>query len=158
MKTKPLFLKTIAFLLMISALSACMQKKSSSSADELANTDRFYSELSAKKGMNAAFLAMFDSAGVMLQANRKPVEGIVAIRSLLMSETDSSFILTWKPLFTRIANSGEMGYTYGTYRIVDRATDSVSGVGKYATIWEKKSDGTWKAILDTGNPGLGEFK
>jgi ketosteroid isomerase-like protein len=57
-----------------------------------------------------------------------------------------------------MAASGELGYTYGTYQLKSRATDSLMGVGKYATIWIKQADGTWKAILDTGNPGLGEKK
>jgi ketosteroid isomerase-like protein len=57
-----------------------------------------------------------------------------------------------------MAASGELGYTYGTYQLKDKASDSLMGVGKYATIWIKQADGTWKAILDTGNPGLGEKK
>jgi ketosteroid isomerase-like protein len=57
-----------------------------------------------------------------------------------------------------MAASGDIGYTYGTYKITDRYTDSIIGVGKYATIWQKQKDGKWKAILDTGNPGLGEEK
>jgi ketosteroid isomerase-like protein len=98
---------------------------------------------------------MFDSAGVILRANQIPIEGYEAIRESLMGESDSTFTLTWEPKFAKMAASGELGYTYGTYQITDKHTDSIIGVGKYATIWQKQSDGKWKAILDTGNPGLG---
>jgi ketosteroid isomerase-like protein len=158
MKTSRL-LTTIAFaIIVVLAMAACSKKKQINDSKVLSDTDRFYSALSAEKGMNASFLAMFDSAGVMLRANQMPIEGYEAIRATLMGESDSSFKLTWEPIFAKMAASGDIGYTYGTYQIIDRATDSITGVGKYATIWQKQSDGKWKAILDTGNPGLGKTK
>ena len=137
---------------------ACRNMKQKDESKLLSDTDSFYSALSVDKGMNASFLEMFDSAGVMLNANHMPIEGFEAIKASLLSESDSTFILTWEPRFAKIAASGELGYTYGTYQIRDKATDSITGVGKYATIWEKQADGKWKAILDTGNPGLDEAK
>jgi ketosteroid isomerase-like protein len=155
MKTS--LLLTFAVILVI-IVTACNNKKQIDDSSVLSDTDRFYSGLSAEKGMNASFLEMFDSAGVMLNANQMPIEGYEAIRASLMSESDSTFTLTWEPKFAKMATSGELGYTYGTYQIKDKATDSITGVGKYATIWLKQKDGKWKAILDTGNPGLGELK
>lgn len=158
MKTNRLISVTTFLTILLFTVSSCTNKKPIEDSKVLSDTDRFYSALSAEKGMNASFLEMFDSAGVMLNANQMPIEGFEAIKASLMSESDSTFTLTWEPKFARIAASGELGYTYGTYQIRDKATDSVTGVGKYATIWLKQSDGKWKAILDTGNPGLGEGK
>lgn len=156
MKTNRL-ISAITFLTaLIFTISSCNNKKQADDSKVLSDTDKFYSALSAEKGMNASFLEMFDSAGVMLKANHMPIEGFEAIKASLMSESDSTFTLTWEPRFAKIAASGELGYTYGTYQITDKATDSTTGVGKYATIWLKQSDGKWKAILDTGNPGLGK--
>ena len=151
------FLGLVSLILILS-FTACSNKKTVNDSKVLSDTDRFYSALSAEKGMNASFLAMFDSSAVLLRANKMPIEGYEAIRTSLLNESDSTFTLTWEPKFAKMAASGEMGYTYGTYQIKYKATDSIAGVGKYATIWIKKSDGTWKAILDTGNPGLGEKK
>jgi len=158
MKTSRLITISAITIMMAVAITAYSKKKQIDDSNVLSDTDRFYSALSAEKGMNASFLAMFDSAGVMLRANQMPIEGYEAIRATLMSESDSSFKLTWEPIFAKMAASGDLGYTYGTYQITDRATDSITGVGKYATIWQKQSDGKWKAILDTGNPGLGKTK
>jgi ketosteroid isomerase-like protein len=141
--------------MVLTTITACKSNKVDDT-NVLSDTDRFYSALSAEKGMNASFLEMFDSAGVMLNANQKPIEGLEAIRASLLNASDSTFTLTWEPRFAKMAASGELGYTYGTYQIKDKATDSITGVGKYATIWQKQKDGKWKAILDTGNPGLGE--
>jgi len=141
--------------MMVAAFTACTHKKHIDSKI-LLDTDRYYSGLSAEKGMNAAFLAMFDSAGVKLQSKHMPIEGYEAIKAALMSQSDSTFTLTWEPMFAKISVSGDMGYTYGTYKVTDKATDSISGEGTYTTIWMKKKNGKWKAMLDTGNPGLGK--
>lgn len=120
-----------------------------------AETDRYYSSLSAEKGMNTAFLAMFDSAGVKLSANRMPVEGLQAIRQLLAEKSDTDFILTWEPAFEKVAASGELGYTYGIYKVTNKDTGEKTGEGTYCTIWQKNANGEWNALLDTGNEGLG---
>jgi ketosteroid isomerase-like protein len=156
MKSNRLSTFCILTVMIFLIVSSCTNKKQPDDSKVLSETDRFYSTLSAEKGMNASFLEMFDSAGVILRANHFPIEGYEAIRTSLMSESDSSFTLTWEPRFAKMAASGDLGYTYGTYQIKDKAKDSIVGVGKYATIWVKKSDGKWKAILDTGNPGLGK--
>jgi ketosteroid isomerase-like protein len=156
MKSNRLITFSIVILMMILLVPACTNKKQLDDSKVLSETDRFYSALSAEKGMNASFLEMFDSAGVMLNPNKMPIEGFEAIKASLLSESDSSFTLTWEPRFAKMAASGDLGYTYGTYQIKDKAKDSIVGAGKYATIWVKKSDGKWKAILDTGNPGLGK--
>lgn len=144
---------TVLFLLIFCA-SGCNNLKQRDDSKALADTDRYYSKLSAERGMNFAFLAMFDSAGVLLRPNHPPVEGNEAISKLLKSQNDSTYTLTWEPVFTKVAASGDMGYTYGTYKVVDKATDSLSEEGTYSTIWQKDAAGKWKAVLDTGNPGL----
>jgi len=121
---------------------------------QLIDIDLFYSKLSEEKGMNEAFLAMFDSNGVMLQANKPPVEGYEAIQNLLLKQNDSFFTLSWKPIFAKVSISDDLGYTYGTYKIINKNDPDDQIVGTYTTIWQKEIGGAWKAVLDTGNPGL----
>lgn len=156
MRTSRLISANVFIVILVIAISSCNNRKQVEDSNVLSDTDRFYSRLSTEKGMNASFLAMFDSSAVLLRANQMPIEGYKAIKASLMSESDTTFTLTWEPKFAKMAASGELGYTYGTYQIKDKATDSITEVGKYATIWIKQSDGKWKAILDTGNPGLGK--
>lgn len=139
-------------------LTGCSPKKQNTHKLSVAETDAYYSAISAKEGMNAAFMAMFDSAGVILRPNLMPVEGLRAISALLQSRSDTSFSLTWKPTMSHVARSGELGYTYGTYEMRLKPAGTLAGTGTYVTIWKKQPDGQWKALLDTGNEGLGEFK
>jgi ketosteroid isomerase-like protein len=158
MKSNRLLTASILSAIMLLITAACNSTKNPDESKVLSETDRAYSAISAERGMNAAFLAMFDSAGVLLRSNHAPIKGYEAIRELFNSENDTTFILTWEPAYAKIAASGDLGYTYGTYQITDKATDSISGEGTYSTIWQKQADGKWKAVLDTGNPGLGMEK
>lgn len=120
----------------------------------ISETDRYYSALSADKGMKVAFISMFDSAGVILTANNLPVVGQNAISELLSNRNDSITTLTWEPLFEKMAASGDLGYSYGIYKIMDKVTKSITSEGTYVTVWQKNDNGEWKAVLDTGNEGL----
>ncbi|HET7732884.1 MAG TPA: hypothetical protein VFK73_03520 [Paludibacter sp.] len=154
---KSIHQRTIPILLLLLSITAfsCKNATTNSKIMTPAETDRYYSSLSAEKGMNTAFLAMFDSAGVKLSANLMPVEGLQAIRQLLVGKSDSTFILTWEPTFEKVAASGELGYTYGIYKVTSKSTGEKTGEGTYCTIWQKNTKGEWKALLDTGNDGLG---
>ena len=63
--------------------------------------------------------------------------------------------LTWAPVGAGMAASGDLGYTYGTYEFSSKDKDGKPLVdkGKYATIWKKQKDGSWKVALDMGNSG-----
>jgi len=63
--------------------------------------------------------------------------------------------LTWAPVGAGMAASGDLGYTYGTYEFSTKDKDGKPTVnkGKYATIWKKQKDGSWKVAMDMGNSG-----
>jgi len=63
--------------------------------------------------------------------------------------------LFWTPAGGGISSCGDLGYTYGSYEFRSRDRDGKLGstYGKYATIWRKQKEGSWKAVLDMGNAG-----
>jgi ketosteroid isomerase-like protein len=146
-----LFVLIINLFFMIS----CSKKSKQASSDVLLNADINFSAMSVKEGMQKAFLFYFSEKGVMLRDNAYPLVGRDSLVSLFSNRTDTSFILSWKPVFARIAESGELGYTYGYYVRTIKSTQAVSK-GTYLTIWEKQKDGTWKFVMDTGTNGLPE--
>ncbi|MFZ4724501.1 MAG: YybH family protein [Paludibacter sp.] len=149
-------MKTIYFysIILFTVLLTSSNLPKMDNTKELIDIDRFYSALSKEKGMNYAFLAMFDTNGVMLTAKKRPIVGIIAIENQLLARNDSTFILTWEPEFAKIADSGELGYTYGLYQIIEKSSGNKIEEGTYTTIWQKNQNGKWKAVLDTGNEGL----
>jgi ketosteroid isomerase-like protein len=58
--------------------------------------------------------------------------------------------LSWQPAYAVISSAGDLGFTTGPFQFRRSATDTVAGVGQYATVWEKKQDGQWKFLVDLG--------
>jgi ketosteroid isomerase-like protein len=109
--------------------------------------------MSEREGMFRAFLSYIADDGVILRDNSYPDKGKSSLQARFEGRSDTSFILTWEPLFELIAESGELGYTYGIHKNLDKNTGEVTS-GTYVTIWHKQPDGSWKFILDSGTQGL----
>jgi ketosteroid isomerase-like protein len=125
--------------------------------EALKQVDTEFSNLSLEKGMNFAFLSYAAHDGVLLRPKSYPIEGIDKIKESL-GNSDTTFTLTWSPLFAAVSESLELGYTYGIYELSIKSTEANPQVhrGTYLTIWKKDKYGKWKFVLDTGNAGLGE--
>lgn len=154
---KTIYSFSVSTLVIVLLITGCAEvNKTNSDRKGLKETDRYYSAMSEKEGRNAAFIAMFDTSGVMLHENSMPVEGIASIKDQLLMHSDTSYTLKWEPLFAD--SSGTLGYTYGTWTLTSRILKEIPGEGTYVTIWKKDRNGDWRAMLDTGNDGLKEKK
>ena len=123
----------------------------------LINTDAAFSDLSSQKGVHEAFMAYVADKGTILRPYHMPIGGKDSVRAYLYARPDSAFTLTWKPIFADVASSGDLGYTYGTYKLsVKHSKESEEGT--YCSIWKQDAAGNWKFVLDTGNPGLNPAK
>ena len=144
----------------VSILSSCnFFKKSPKSANKLIDekikmmdADKAFSKLSEDKGMKSAFMEYIDSNGVLLRPNQLPIVGANAIDYLSM-QLDNEYTLVWEPKGGGIAQSGDLGYTYGVYKMQPKTIDSIM-YGTYVSIWKKQNDGSWRFVLNSGNEGL----
>lgn len=143
-------------------LTSCFLPKKRSFGDaetgreELLKTDRAFSAMSGEKGMKAAFLEYIDSNGVLLRPNVLPIAGADAV-DYLIATNDTGYTMTWQAKSAAVAESGELGYTYGTYALRPTGSDTTL-LGTYVSIWKKNAAGKWKFILDSGNEGLGDVE
>lgn len=119
---------------------------------ELLEVDRAFSAMCNEKGMKRAFLEYLDSNGVLLRPGHLPIIGADAV-DFLIQQDDSDYTLSWKPEGAAIANSGDLGYTYGIYALIPLGRDTVI-YGTYTNIWKRQQNGKWKFALDSGNPGI----
>lgn len=123
--------------------------------DKLIKTDKAFSDLSEQKGMKAAFLEYIDSNGVLLRDDMQPLLGADAV-DYLIQQNDSNYTMRWETHGAAVAQSADLGYTYGIY-VLKPSTQDTSIYGTYVSIWKKQKDGKWKFVLDSGNEGLGEI-
>ncbi len=127
---------------------------------ELLKVDAEFSKLSESRGVNEAFLTYLDDDGVLLRPGNHPIVGKAIIEERFFSRPDSGYTLTWEPFYADIAESGELGYTFGIYelRTMDTEGSPIIRNGTYVSIWKKDKSGNWKFVLDTGNEGLEQKK
>lgn len=146
--------RNISLLVLFTSLfCSCDQKKTTtqkSSTYEILDADKAFSDMSRQVGMKKAFLQYIDNEGTLLRPDHMPVVGADAI-DLLSVLSDTAYTLSWKPLKAEIANSGDIGYTYGIYELI--LPDTTLN-GTYVNIWKKESDGEWKFVLNSNNSGL----
>ncbi|HVN58400.1 MAG TPA: nuclear transport factor 2 family protein [Bacteroidales bacterium] len=136
---------------------SCVNSARPQVAGQLLKADRDFSTLSAREGMHRAFLAFIADSGVILRPGSWPLKGRNTMEGLYSKSSDSSFVLTWEPLSEKIAESGDLGYTFGIWKSRVKSSGEESE-GTYVTIWGKQADGSWKFLLDTGNEGLSKSK
>lgn len=59
--------------------------------------------------------------------------------------------LSWKPVYSDIAASGDFGFNTGPWEFRQHRTDRKPiAFGQFVTVWTKQSNGNWKAALDIG--------
>lgn len=119
------------------------------STDEILNTDMEFSTMSRQVGMKKAFLQYMDDEAILLRPDNKPVIGADAI-DFISTLDDSTYTLTWRPSGAQIASSGDLGYTFGIYTLL---LPDTTLTGTYVNIWKKRSNGEWKFVLNSNNPG-----
>jgi len=135
----------------IFGLLSCSEKKPTADPKVLLDADIAFSDYSVKHGIQKAFIEFADDSVVLLKPKRMPIVGKLSLIKSYEGKSDSGVVLTWKPAKAIIAESGELGYTYGFWTFVALKDTSR---GTYLTVWKKNQNGQWKYIADTGNEGL----
>ena len=68
-----------------------------------------------------------------------------AVRNYLSSQIST---LTWTPIKSDVAQSDDLGYTYGSYELKFAGTNKAEK-GYYVRVWKRDGRGAWKLVLDT---------
>ena len=120
----------------------------------LMQLDRDFDKLTAEKGAGG-WVAYFAPNGAMVRGDSIGITGHKAIReSMEEAFKDPNYSLRWKPTKAEMLIPGVLGYSVGRYesRRKNKEGKTIIGTGTYTSIWKKQSDGSWKIVLDTGNP------
>lgn len=114
---------------------------------ELINADSAMSDLAVKEGFNHSILFYADTNIVKFGDNRLPIIGKTALAASFENSPDIK-TLSWQPVNAEVAQSSDIGYTWGNWKFVAKDT---TYYGNYFTAWKKQKDGSWKVTLDGGN-------
>lgn len=152
-----MFRSIVSCLLVSGFLAACAAEEPPAGPPDsapLLQADQAFAQLSADSGAVVAFDTYLADNAVQMPNGAAPIDGrenIVAAMS-----AGPAIVLLWEPKRAEIAMSGELGWTWGVYeaRFKDAEGQDVTSAGKYLNIWRLQEDGTWKVIVDMGNPGV----
>lgn len=146
-------------LLLIVLLSCGPAKDLVEIKNTIVQTDLDFSLLSKEAGMVEAFQKYADARCVLLREGSFPIIGKDEMIEYLNMVPAENLMLIWNPMFAEVSESGDLGYTYGTYEIrMKEEQDEFISDGCYVSIWKKQPDGSWKFVLDTGTEGLGNIE
>ncbi|HKO61247.1 MAG TPA: DUF4440 domain-containing protein [Pyrinomonadaceae bacterium] len=102
----------------------------------------------ARQGQQVAFFVNNATSDVHLfRANKLPFVGHLAAMEILDPRPNA---WTWEVEFADVTNSGDLGYSYGTYKLAALGVRPAES-GNYLRIWRKER-GVWKVAVDLANP------
>ena len=146
-------------------VAGCDQEKATETAEadteeaaafgpaDLKAIDRTAATMAMEQGMLVYDQAFFTDDAIQLDDGKEMIDdGLFAIledhRNL-----PPDLAVTWAPQGAGIAESGELGYTWGRWSNFSYDEDGtmIDTYGKYVTIWKKQDDGTWKIAVDIWN-------
>lgn len=118
-------------------------------ADALLRTDQAFAAMALKTNAADAFREFLAPEGIQLPPSGAPVLG----REAVAARMNIDLVLSWKPMHAEVAQSGDLGWSWGNYEIHDRENPGGPALasGRYVNIWRRQPDGHWKVIADIGN-------
>ncbi|MCH9032145.1 MAG: DUF4440 domain-containing protein [candidate division Zixibacteria bacterium] len=147
------------FALMVFGCAGSQEAKTDTRDADLAairKADEAWSATVTSKDWEGSYGTLASDA-IMLAPHAPIAEGYDASRKIMEDMAAlPGFALSWQATSVEVSSSGDLGYTIGTYELSFTGPDGETVVdkGKYATIWKKQADGTWKVAVDMFNTNL----
>lgn len=124
---------------------------------EVLQADRDFSKRAQEKGIAEAFVFYADEKVIKPVPGGQPIFGKYALMESY-EKNPPAYKLIWEPL--RAEASGNLGYTFGSYTLTTQTSAGKDTVqyGNYISVWKRKKDGSWRYVIDTGNPTSGPVR
>lgn len=147
-------MRTFALLFVLVSSMSFVAAQSNLDRDRaaLVQAEADFAKARAERGLEG-WLSFFADDTANVNPGEPIVMGKAEMRRRLEKEWNPDLKLSWKPTKADVAASRDLGYTFGTWELTgkSRTGDAVNLTGKYATVWKKQPDGSWKVVLDLGN-------
>lgn len=137
-----------SLLVLSSILLLSCSNKRDIAIEEIRNAETAFNALAADSGIAKAFIHFAAPDAVLLRGETL-YDHPDSIKTYVMGSAEKypDAVLTWEPHFIDAAQSGELGYTYGTYLFAISDTSTPTS-GYFHTVWKKQGNGEWKFVWD----------
>ena len=113
---------------------------------KLLETERAFNQAAQTNGVVKTFAKNLTPTARLHRNGELPIVGRDAISKFLRR---TSFTQTWSPSFVDVAQSGDLGYTYGSYELKE---DGKLEKGYYVHVWRRGANEQWQVALDVTSP------
>jgi ketosteroid isomerase-like protein len=114
-------------------------------ARSLAAAETAFAAHSVREDMRAAFLGAFADDGVLVR------NGWVTARDSIGTRPAPPIVLDWRPVYTEVAASGDMGLSTGPWKITSKVdAGAPPAYGQFVSIWKRADGGPWRVAVDLG--------
>ena len=126
--------------------------KRGGAADAIRQLDVDFMKAANAKNAGALVRAFYAPDAVMMPPNHPIVEGRTGIQGFLQSLIDGGFT-SIKLDTTTVASAGDLAYGRGRYTLSMSPPGGapVQDVGKYAVVYRRQANGSWRAVADIFN-------
>ncbi|MGZ5595271.1 MAG: nuclear transport factor 2 family protein [Usitatibacter sp.] len=113
-------------------------------AATLAAAEAAFAAQSVREDMRAAFLAHFADDGVFVR------NGWINSNAFLATQPAPPIVLEWRPVFTEVAQSGDLGISTGPWKATSKVKpETPPTFGQFVSVWRRER-GEWKVAVDIG--------
>lgn len=125
--------------------------------DAVRLADSAWEKVVSRRDLEGA-VAFVEPSGSILAPNAQIATGPDAVRALFSGlYATPGLSVHWQPTRIEAARSGDLAFSSGGYVMTHAGPNGpATDRGKYATVWRKQPDGTWKVVLDVFNSDLPE--
>lgn len=113
---------------------------------EVIDAENGFASLEKTQNTRDAFVANLADDGIVFE-KANPVLG----KTIWSKRNADNSLLSWWPVYTDVARSGDFGYNTGPYEwSADRSGAKPKVYGYFSSVWKKGEEGTWKVAIDMG--------
>ena len=111
----------------------------------LAAAETAFAAPSVREDMRVAFMAAFEDDGVFVR------NGWTVSNTYLATQPAPPIVLDWRPVYTEVARSGEMGLSTGPVKITSKTKpEAPPSFGQFVSVWKRAAGGPWRVAVDLG--------
>jgi ketosteroid isomerase-like protein len=134
--------------------TSCTQPADTRASNEAAirDADIAWSKAAAAKEVDSVLSYYADDASSFV--DKGPIAtGKQAIGDAWRDLFHMGYAISWQPTKVEVAQSGDLGYSQGTYEqnTSDSKGNPATNKGKYVVVWKKALTGSWKAVAEIAN-------
>ena len=125
-------------------------KAQSDDSIALTDLDRETSTMSASQGITETYRHYLLNDSRLHRAQLMPLVEKISILNFLDQQQWTK--VSFEPIAAGVAQSGDLGYSYGQYSLRKKTAASALEKGYYARIWKRDGKGNWKIAMDVAKP------